>query len=41
MKRLALSVVLLLAFLVQGFAQDQVQGQQQIDRSATGGRTDA
>ncbi|MBG6210276.1 formate dehydrogenase subunit gamma [Labrenzia sp. EL_126] len=37
MKRLALAVVLLFAFLVQGIAQDQTQGQQPVDRSATGG----
>ncbi len=37
MKRLALACVLLLAFLVQGFAQDQTPAPSAPDRSATGG----
>ncbi len=37
MKRLALACVLLLAFLVQGFAQDQAPDRSVPDRSATGG----
>jgi formate dehydrogenase subunit gamma len=37
MKRLALAFVFLLAFLTQGFAQEQAEGQQPVDRAATGG----
>ena len=37
MKRLALAFVFVLAFLTQGFAQEQAEGQQPVDRAATGG----
>lgn len=37
MKRLALAFVFVLAFLTQGFAQEQAEAQQPVDRAATGG----